>query len=95
MDDKYGTYRVSGLTVWFSEMPKMNPFKIQSDFGQVRVIGRGNAFDEIDIYREALEQIRDDIGSRKAIEIAETALKSVDDAQSTRMLLPKPPLTPL
>jgi hypothetical protein len=73
------TYRSDGVTVWFEKMPERNPFKIVSEYGEARTIGRGNSFDEADIYREALEAISE--GSGAAVEIAERALELVAQAQ--------------
>lgn len=73
-------YRSYGLTVWFEKMPENNPFEIVSEYGEARTIGRGNSFDEADIYREALEAIMEVRGYGKEYEIAEAALEKVSEA---------------
>lgn len=75
------TYRDHGVTVWFEKMPEKNPFNIVSEYGEARTIGRGNSFDEADIYREALEEIMDREGHGHAFDIAERAIDRVAAAQ--------------
>lgn len=77
MSDDRTEYRANGLTVWFEKMPETSAFKIVSDFGPAHTIGRGNSFDEAEIYREALEEIMDLRGYGKEFEIAEAAIESI------------------
>ncbi len=72
-------YDATGMTVWFATDPKelvSNPFDVKSEFGRVLTIGRGNTFDEADIYRDALEYIVDYSNDPKIVEHAERALKA-------------------
>jgi len=77
MADDGTTYRPHGITVWFEKMPEASPFKIESEFGPARTTGRGNSFDEADIYREALEAIMDHEGHGRSFDIAEKAIEAV------------------
>lgn len=72
------SYRTGGVTVWFAAMPKVSPFVIESEFGPAMTVGRGNAFDERDIYRNALEAIIEEVGFGAEYDIAEKALADVD-----------------
>ena len=81
MADDETTYRAHGVTVWIERKPEKNPFHIVSQYGEARTIGRGNSFDEADIYREALEAIMEQAGSGPEYEIAEKALDYVGEAQ--------------
>jgi hypothetical protein len=83
-------YRAHGVTVWFETMPEKNPFKIVSEYGEARSIGRGNSFDEADIYREALEAIMEVRGYGKEYELAEAALEKVNEAQMAGLKKAKP-----
>ena len=76
MDEKT-TYQHDGFTVYFNRPLKDlegNPFHIESPFGAAQTIGRGNSFDEADIYREALEEIVERTTDARIVAIAETAL---------------------
>lgn len=80
-------YRDEGQTVWFQKDPsEMNKsvFDREADFGPATVVGRGNVFDERDIYRDALEQIVDE-GSQYAEDIAQEALDTVDKITLEKM----------
>lgn len=75
-------YRDSGQTVWFKKDPSemlKGAFATESDWGEAVTVGRGNVFDERDIYRDALEQIVDEGRSERDIEIAQDALDTVDN----------------
>lgn len=89
-DEDETTYRANGVTVWFEKMPEMNPFKIVSEYREARSVGRGNSFDEADIYREALEVIMEVRGYGKEFEIAEAALEKVNAAQMAGLKMAKP-----
>lgn len=82
------TYRANGLTVWFEKMPERNPFTIESEYGKASVQGRGNSFDEADIYREALEEIMDRESFGRAYDIAEKAIEKVARAQMAPLKKP-------
>jgi len=73
--DDEPTYRANGVTVWFETMPEKSPFHIVSEYGEAKTIGRGNSFDEADIYRDALQAIMDFCGSGPEYDMAEAALK--------------------
>jgi hypothetical protein len=81
MTDQPTKYDPTGMTVWFDTDPrqiKSNPFDVVSEFGKVITIGRGNSFDEADIYREALEEIADSSTDSRIVEIAERALEATN-----------------
>jgi hypothetical protein len=64
-----------GLTVYYPDGMAYdgNPFDLEGPLGRVQMMGRGNAFDEADALREALEEIMERGDSRSA-DIAEKAL---------------------
>jgi hypothetical protein len=85
MTDEVTAYRANGVTVWFEKMPEKSPFQIVSEYGEAATIGRGNSFDEADIYREALEEIMDREGYGRSFDIAERAIRRVSDAQMSKV----------
>jgi hypothetical protein len=81
MSDDATVYRHNGMTVWFDTDPKglkCNPFDVVSEFGKVNTIGRGNSFDEADIYREALDEIVERTTDARIVEIAERAMNATN-----------------